>query len=220
MEYATARYVTPFVVFMMLLVFAARFPIDPRWDAPLRCLLLVPVCILCWPRELPLRPAQPLPAVIIGAAAFALWISPDLLIPGYRQSVLFSNSIVGHLHSSMQQTAVHDPWVLAWRTARAVIIVPIVEELFWRGWLMRWLINTDFRKVPLGRYAPFSFWATAVLFASEHGPYWDVGLLTGLIYNAWMIRSKSVSSCILVHAVTNALLSIYVIATAQWQYWQ
>jgi uncharacterized protein len=44
-------------------------------------------------------------------------------------------------------------------------IAPVVEELFWRAWLMRWLINSDFRKVPLGTYAPLAFWITAILFA-------------------------------------------------------
>lgn len=85
---------------------------------------------------------------------------------------------------------------------------------------MRWLIHNDFHRVPLGTYAPFAFWTTAVLFAAEHGSYWDVGLLTGIIYNFWMIRTKSVANCILMHAVTNAILSGYVIAAAQWQYWQ
>ena len=85
---------------------------------------------------------------------------------------------------------------------------------------MRWLINPNFERVPLGSYSVVSFWLTAILFASEHGPYWDVGLIAGVIYNCWMIRSKSVADCILMHAVTNLALSIYVIGTAQWQYWQ
>ncbi len=52
------------------------------------------------------------------------------------------------------------------------------------------------------------FGSPAILFASEHGPYWDVGLITGVIYNWWMVRTKSVADCILMHAVTNAALSI------------
>lgn len=84
---------------------------------------------------------------------------------------------------------------------------------------MRWLIDVKFERIPLGTFAPFAFWVTALLFASEHGPYWDVGLVTGVIYNAWMVRSKSVADCILMHAVTNGLLCAYVITTAQWQYW-
>jgi CAAX prenyl protease-like protein len=182
--------------------------------------LLALVCVLCWPRELPLRPTKPWASIAVGAFVFFLWIAPDLFFPAYRQSWLFSNSVIGHLHSSLRPEALRSPWILAWRSIRAAVIVPVVEELFWRAWLMRWLVHNDFHRVPLGTYAPFSFWATAVLFAAEHGSYWEVGLLTGIIYNFWMIRTKSVADCILMHAFTNAILSGYVIATAQWQYWQ
>ena len=64
-----------------------------------------------------------------------------------------------------------------------------------------------------------AFWVVALLFASEHGSYWDVGLLTGIIYNAWAVRSKSLGDLILTHAVTNACLCAYVIAAGKWEYW-
>jgi hypothetical protein len=219
-ETSPVRYIAPFAIFLVLLAIAPRLPIGAEWDGALRVGIMAVVCWICWPREIAFRPAHPLESVAIGLAVFALWIAPDLLIAGYRASFLFSNSLLGHAHSSLSPTSLQDPWVLAWRTARAVIIVPVIEELFWRGWLMRWLINPDFQRVPLGAYSPFSFWITALLFASEHGPYWDVGLVTGVVYNLWIIRSKSISSCILMHAVTNGALSAYIIATAQWQYWQ
>jgi CAAX prenyl protease-like protein len=219
-ERSSVRYVAPFVAFLLLLAASGVVPLDTVWGAPTRVIVLGLVCAVCWPRELPLRPKYPLASVGIGALVFVLWITPDILIPGYRHSLHFSNSLIGYLHTSLDSGALHNPWILAWRTARAVIIVPIVEELFWRAWLMRWLINKDFWRVPLGMYTPFAFWLTAILFASEHGPYWDVGLVTGIIYNAWMIRTKSVADCVLMHAVTNALLSAYVMQTAQWQYWQ
>jgi uncharacterized protein len=219
-EYPSARYVTPFAVFLLLLAIAAKIPLQPVWEAPLRVLVLGAVCLVCWPRELSLRPSRPLASVMIGGAVFLLWIAPDRLIPGYRDSVWFSNAITGHLHSSLGAEALRSNWVLAWRTARAVAIVPVIEELFWRAWFMRWLINSDFRRVPLGAYTPLSFWLTVILFACEHGPYWDVGLITGIIYNLWMIRSKSIADCVLMHAVTNAMLSAYVIAAGGWQYWQ
>jgi uncharacterized protein len=219
-EYPSARYVAPFLLFLLFLALAPRLSLDPVWEAPLRVLLLAAACVLCWPREISLRPSRWFLSAAVGAGVFLLWILPDLLIPGYRTGPLFSNTIVGHLHSSLQPAALHSPWVLAWRTARAVLVVPVIEELFWRAWLMRWLISSDFRSVPLGAYTALSFWLTAILFASEHGPYWDVGLLSGIVYNLWMIRSKSVADCILMHAVTNGLLSAYVIAAGQWQYWQ
>ena len=68
---------------------------------------------------------------------------------------------------------------------------------------MRWLINPDFLKVPLGAYQAGAFWIVAVMFAAEHGPYWEVGLLAGIIYNWWMLRTRNVMDCIIAHAVTN-----------------
>jgi len=102
---------------------------------------------------------------------------------------------------------------------RSVVIVPITEELFWRGWMMRWLIKPDFERIPLGAYAAGSFWMVAVLFAAEHGSYWDVGLAAGIIFNLWMVRTKSLGDLILAHAVTNAGLGAYVIAAGKWEYW-
>lgn len=219
-ESGAARYIAPFAIFLLFLVIGPKLPLGPAWEGALRVGVMAIVCWICWPREIEFKPALPFGSIAAGVAVFAIWIAPDALIPGYRSSILFSNSLLGHMHSSLSPVALRDPWVLTWRTARAVIIVPVIEELFWRGWLMRWLINPNFQRVPLGAYSPFSFWVTAILFASEHGPYWDVGLAAGVIYNLWMIRSKSVASCILMHAVTNGVLCAYVIATAQWQYWQ
>ena len=159
-------------------------------------------------------------SLLIGALTFGLWIGPDLISSNYRHTFLFSNAIVGHVGSSLRAEALRSNSVLFWRTVRASTVVPIAEELFWRAWLMRWLINNDFQKVALGTYAPMAFWVTALLFGAEHGPYWDVGLLTGALWNFWIVRSKSLGDCILIHAVTNLLLSLYVVKYGQWQYWQ
>jgi uncharacterized protein len=219
-ENASFRYIAPYALFLVFLIAAPHLPIPASADAPLRVVILGAVCYVCWPRQLSLRPRYWPASVGIGIAVFLLWIAPDVLIPGYRQSSFFSNSIIGQAHSSIPPAQLHSAWFLIWRTVRAVVIVPVLEELFWRAWLMRWLINTDFVRVPLGAYTPFAFWLTAILFASEHGPYWDVGLVAGVIYNWWMIRSRSVADCIVAHAMTNAALSGYVLASAQWQYWQ
>jgi hypothetical protein len=214
------RYIAPFATVLAFLALWPRLALDPGWTWPITVLVTGAVCVVSWPPELSLIPSRWPAGIVIGAGVFFLWIAPDVLFPHYRSSIVFSNQILGHVHSSLPPEALHSTWVLAWRTARAVLIVPIAEELFWRGWLLRWLINADFQKVPLGAYSPLAFWITAALFASEHGPYWDVGLVAGVVYNWWMIRSKSVASCILMHAVTNGLLSAYVIVYNQWQYWQ
>jgi CAAX prenyl protease-like protein len=158
-------------------------------------------------------------SLFLGAAVFALWIAPDVLFPGYRGHWLFSNSITGSVASGIPENVRGDAAVLLVRGLRASLIVPIVEELFWRAWLMRWLISPDFSKIPLGAYSAQAFWIVAVLFASEHGPYWDVGLATGALYNWWMIRTRSLGDLILTHGITNACLSAYVVAVGKWEYW-
>ena len=80
-------------------------------------------------------------------------------------------------------------------------------------------IDKDFERVPLGTYQPFSFWITAVLFASEHGSFWGVGLLAGVAYNWWMLRTRNLADCVLAHAVTNACLAGYVLFWGRWEYW-
>jgi len=165
------------------------------------------------------RLRAPLGTIAVGAIVFAIWIAPDTLIPGYRSFWLFQNSITGHLTSSLPEELRQNMAILVLRSARAILIVPIVEELFWRGWLMRWLINPDFEKVDLGAYTPLAFWGVAILFAMEHGPYWEVGLIAGAAYNWWMMRTKSLGDLIVAHALTNGLLCAFVVATGKWEYW-
>jgi CAAX prenyl protease-like protein len=218
LKHPAVAYVGPFAVFMALLVIGPRLPIG-IWEQPLRVALLAAALWALSRKVIDLRPVAPVASLLLGVAVFAIWVAPDTLWPGYREHWLFQNAITGEL-----KTTIPDAWrtsliVLVFRTIRAVVLVPIIEELFWRGWLMRWLIRSDFEKVPLGAYAARSFWITALLFASEHGPYWEVGFVAGIAYNWWIIRTKSLGDCILAHAVTNLVLSGYVIFAGKWEYW-
>ncbi len=188
-------------------------------DYPLRIVILAIVLWVFSRNVIDLRCSQTLWTILLGVAVFAIWVAPDILFPAYRQYWLFQNSMLGHLNNKAPSEVLTSPIVLWSRIIRAVVLVPILEELFWRGWLMRWIISPRFQEVKLGSYSPAAFWITAVLFASEHGGYWDVGLIAGIAYNWWMIRTKSLGDCILAHAVTNACLCWYVVATQHWEYW-
>lgn len=155
---------------------------------------------------------------MVGLAVFAIWVAPDALVPGWRENRLFQNAITGHVTTSVAPQEL-TLLMLVLRTMRAALLVPVVEELFWRGWLPRWIQDTAFSKIPLGQYTRFAFWTTAVLFAVEHGPFWEVGLLAGITYNWWMRRTRSLGDLMLTHAVTNLALSAYVIGTERWMFW-
>lgn len=212
-------YVLPFLVFLLFLGLTPYLAFLGEWEFILRVTVLAAVIAIFSRHVLDFRMVMPVQSILLGIAVFVIWIGPDLLFPQYRDSVLFQNSITGTLHSSIHESLRTQPGILAIRSIRAVILVPIIEELFWRAWMLRWLINPHFETVPLGTYSRRTTWITAVLFASEHGPYWDVGLITGLIYNWWMFRTKRLGDCIAAHAVTNACLSAYVVASGKWEYW-
>jgi CAAX prenyl protease-like protein len=210
----TLAYVLPFGVFIALLALQQIVPI-PQWvrfAAPL-------IVIAFYSRQaLGTRLVSPLASIAMGIAVCAFWVGPEIVFPGYHHHWLFSNGLLGHPDSTATAAQKSDQMFILFRILVLAITVPILEELFWRGWLMRWLIDRNFQKIPLGTYDRQAFWIVAALFASEHGSFWDVGLLTGVIYNWWMIRTKSLWDCILMHAVTNACLAWYVLHYDQWMY--
>lgn len=219
-KHPAVPYVAPFVVFMACLALAGHVPLAQPWQSVL-WVGVVAATIWLTSRHLvaSLRFPHWMGSVLVGVGVCALWVGPDALVPGWRESWLFQNSITGKVKLSIPEAELADPLVLWLRVARAALLVPILEELFWRGWLPRWIQDNHFERVPLGRYTTFSFVVTALLFASEHGPFWEVGLLAGIVYNWWMWRTRSLGDLVLAHAVTNACLAGYVWVTRQWQFW-
>ena len=215
---ATLGYIAPFLAFVGVMAVERMTPIPPQWLYPIRFLIVATLILTVSRPYLSLRPSAPAASIAIGIAVFAIWVGPDVLF-GYRHHWLFENFITGSASSSIAPELKHNLAFILMRTTGSAVLVPILEELFWRGWMMRWLVEKDFLNVPLGEYVPTAFWIVALLFASEHGPYWEVGLAAGIIYNWWLIRTKNLADCILAHSVTNAVLSVYVLTTDQWQYW-
>ena len=214
----TWTWIGPFVVFMAWLAVDKYIPLGNPLKEIVRDLVILGAIVFIARPVIPRTAPFWMLSTLVGLAVCALWIAPDLLIPGYRDHWLFQNSVTGRLKQSIPTDEL-TPLMLALRTARAALLVPILEELFWRGWLARWIQDNNFTRVPLGQFTPLAFWATALLFAAEHGPYWEVGLICGIIYNLWMRHTKSLGDLVLTHAVTNLALSAYVIFREDWRFW-
>lgn len=201
-----------FLPLLQLLVLTG-FGGDVRWLYGLQVACVAVMLAVNWGRyeELKAAPtaAATVQAILVGLVVFLIWIRLDL--PGLR-----IGSAGGF--DPRESTGEIDLVLASLRLAGAAIVVPVMEELFWRSLVMRWIDVQDFR-----RHAPkeVSFKAillSSVLFAAEH-VLWGAGLIAGLAY-AWLYRrSGNLWLPIFAHASTNAALGAWVLATANWEFW-
>lgn len=221
----TWAYVAPFGIFLGLLALRSlveRFAQGhgPLWLASPEYWIYPAQTILCgaavwwyWPHYGLRVPRGVLFTLGLGVLVFVIWVSPQMLFGFAPRNEGFDPEVFAESPSLY--------WAnLGMRFIRLVIVVPFVEEIFWRGFMLRYLIDERFEKVPIGAFSWLSFGAVSLLFGLEHaGPDFIVGVITGALFNLVIYRTRSLSSCVLIHAVVNLLLGIYIMQTSQWGFW-
>lgn len=152
--------------------------------------------------------------VFAGVVGISAWLIPYVAgwIPnegGFEPELIFGENSAAIVIEYM------------FRFARAALIVPIVEELFWRGYLMRWCINRDFpQNVPLGQGSWLSYIIVTAAFMFAHNPVDYAGAFVyGSIAYLLVVRTKCLLPVILMHAVANLIMGICAIALALPQLW-
>ena len=95
-----------------------------------------------------------------------------------------------------------------------------MEEIFWRAFLLRFVIDEHFEQVPFGKFSWLSFAIVTVAFTFSHSrPDWLAAFVCGMLYNVVAFRSRSLASCILAHATTNLLLGLWIMQTPPMGFW-
>ena len=108
---------------------------------------------------------------------------------------------------------------IAVRWAGASLVVPVMEELFWRDFLWRMLIDGDaFKKIQVGVWSTFAFTIVTLLFATVHTE-WITAVVCGAIYAGLLVYTRSLGACIVAHGVTNFLLGLWVLVYKDWIFW-
>lgn len=103
--------------------------------------------------------------------------------------------------------------------ALTAVTMPIAEELFFRGFVIRRCISEDTESVPEGQFSWFSFLASSAAFGFLHGDAWLAGIVAGMLFAAALYGRRRLCDAVVAHATTNALLSGYVLATGSWSQW-
>ena len=145
----------------------------------------------------------------VGVAAFGLWMALEPT----------SGDSAGALASGIAALPPGKAWAwVALRVIGSVAVVPLAEELAFRGYLARRLIAADFESVPMGRFAWSATLISSAAFGLLHGR-WLAGMLVGLLYTLAVCRRGKLGDAVLAHAVTNALIAATVLATGDWSLW-
>ena len=211
--------VVPFAAYMLFLVVEGNIDsvlpeFDPRLLYPVK---VAAVALLLWYyraqyRELFAKPDLKwvgLVSPVLGALVFVLWINLDA---GWLD-------LGGGTGFAPLDDAGAIRWELALpRLAGATLVVPLMEELFWRSFLQRWIDKHDFLALEPARMSLRAILVSSVLFGFEH-TLWFAGILAGLAY-AWLYRaSGNLWAPIAAHAVTNFMLGVWVLVTGNWSFW-
>jgi uncharacterized protein len=212
----------PMAVFLTLLGLGEtlRNPGGNRWLAapeywiyPIQTLLCGALVLWFW-RDYELRaPRKVWFAIAIGIAVFILWIAP-------QQFLGFAPRLTGFDPERFSgQPAMY--WTtVTFRFLRLVIVVPLVEEIFWRGFVLRYFISEKFTTIAIGTFSWISFIAVTAGFGFAHSQAdWIPAFICGALYNLVAYRTRSLATCVVAHALTNLLLGLWVMQTRQWGFW-
>lgn len=222
MPYAVLARGLPFAVFIGLMAIEPWLGqqlagwLDPRWLYGVRTVIVAALLLFFWRRFTELN-AVPRPtgaemgyALAVGLAVLVIWLTLDssFFVLGQSGSGFDPRAADGRVDWSMALM----------RLAGSALLVPVMEELFWRSLLMRWLEEADFAAVDPARVGVRAVLLSSVVFGLEHSQ-WLAGILAGIAYGWLYLRTGNLWVAIVAHAVTNAGLGIWVLATGAWYFW-
>lgn len=211
--------ILPFGVFIFFIVLGdmlERAGIERaalRWLYPVQAGSVALLLAAFWRHYHELHMPLPKPAVLLGSVGagllvLVLWVNLDTPWMTVGVSEGYNPSTGGSID-----------WLLvAIRIAGAALVVPLMEELFWRSFLMRWVEASDFEAVEPARVGLKAVLVSSLLFGFEHN-LWLAGIVAGLAYAFLYIRYRNLWSAVLAHAVTNGVLGVWVVGTGNWTFW-
>lgn len=224
-----AARVAPFAVFLLLTGLQDRFGEAGRYWVYLAKTLVGAWMLWTLRSHIPeMRWKWTGPAVAAGVLVFAVWVGLEGYYP--KLSAMLSRLGLGGDRAAGEGAGGWNPHacfgqdsVLAWffivvRLGGSTLVVPWLEEVFFRSFLYRYLIQPEFIAVPLNRFKAHAFILVAVFFAVEHQE-WLPGLLCGLAYQGLVCWKGRLGDAIAAHALTNFLLGCWVVWRGAWGFW-
>lgn len=237
----------PWVVFLApFVVFMAMNSLEPTAPAPVaqdvaaieayrqyplyyaaKTALTVAAVVFVWPGYRALMPIRfGLLATFVGIVGAVLWI---VLWTIDLESMLGIRDLAGKLGLGMRRSAFNpfeqlaspgQAWAfMALRLFGLALVVPLIEEMFYRGFVMRFVIDRDWPNVPFGKVTPAAAAAAILLPVATHPEMFAAVIWFGLMVLLYA-KTKNVWDCVVAHVTTNGLLGLYVITSENPAAWQ
>lgn len=222
-----AARVSPFVIFLALTVCQGRFgAASAYWFYFAKTIVGAWLIWEMRPFVPEMRWAISWEAVVVGVGIFVIWV-------GISGEWTTQNSLWSKLGLAHWQTAPARFWnpdfqfgpnsalarfFIVIRILGSTWVVPPLEEAFYRSFLYRYIAAKNFMSVPLNRFLPLPFFATALVFGFSHNE-WLAGILCGAAYQWLVIRKNHLGDAMTAHAITNFLLGLWVVWKGAWQFW-
>ena len=213
--------VLPFFVFLLLTSCQGSFgPESHFWVYLAKCIVGAWMIWATWPLVSEMRWTISFEALLAGTLVFILWVAIDVPYPKFSQPDESWNLYKHFGQASMMV------WLFAGvRIAGSTLLVPMLEEVFYRSFLYRYILAPNWMFIEYNTFAVKPFLITSIVFGITH-QHWLAGIICGMIYQFLVIRTNRVGDAITAHAVTNLLLGAWVITQGfgyakepQWHLW-
>jgi len=223
---AVAR-VAPFAVFLLLTAGQGQFgPASAYWFYLAKTLVGIWLIFAMRPLVAEMRWAFSWEAVAVGLGVVVMWVGLDPYYPMANEmfaKIGFGSATKPALENANPNLVfgAHSPLALFFLTVHIVgmtLVVPPLEEIFYRSFLYRFIAKPDFLSVPLNRFLPLPFFVTALIFGFEHNQ-WLAGILCGAAYQWLVLRKGRLGDAMTAHAITNFLLGAWVVWRDAWNFW-
>jgi uncharacterized protein len=220
-------YLAPMFTFLAFIQISAWWPGTYALMYVFKTFVVGALLIYFWRQYTPIRWTHLWLGVLVGVAGIFQWVIMQKFLE--RHGIF---TLMGHHFSFFQPPPeAFDPTkefaspLLLWsfvsiRILGAVVVVPFMEELFWRDYLWRTILApNDFKLAAVGEWAWAPFIVVCAAFATVHGNWWLTAIGWAAMVGALLVYTKSLGACIVAHATTNLLLAFYVLRFHEWSFW-
>ncbi|WP_309719122.1 CAAX prenyl protease-related protein [Armatimonas sp.] len=212
-------YAAPMVLFLVLTALEGYLPLAlyPLIYGVKALLVLIAllVCARAWKSELRWDTKAMALGMVLGLLGLGLWLGLDALQPAGWS---IGTRTAYNPFQEISTPALRYSFITV-RFIGLVLLVPVMEEVFWRSFLLRFATDQDkWKELPLGQFSLAAFGIVAGLFAVAH-PEWLAAIGYAALMAGLLRHTKSLLACVVAHGVTNAALGVFVLLTGNWKYW-